>query len=106
MILKPYKRVGEPASFKGIKGPYLFLSLYYTGGLMCVLFLIFIIPMPQIILLSSLIISIGYWLIKISSFKKKSKDGDINIITKNSCRKNLTIKGNPYKTNEKINRKR
>lgn len=93
MILKPYKLVGEPTSFKGIKGPFLFLALYYTGGFLFIILVVFMLPLNQFIQIAAIGIMIVLWLIKMNTFKTKSKGKDIHIMNKNRCRKPIHIKG-------------
>jgi len=92
VIYRPYKRVGEPSSFKGIKGPYLFLALYYCGGILFSCVIILILPIPQSIQLSVIALLVGFLLIKINKLKKLSKYGDIHKVNKDRCRKNIHIK--------------
>lgn len=98
----PYKKVGQPTSFKGIKGPYLFLALYLTAGLLFAALLIFVLPFDKLFQILIILVLVIVWYIKILEFKKKCKKGDINIINKNRCRKHLLIKGsslNEFKKN-------
>lgn len=104
MKLQPFKRVGEPTSFKGIKGAYLFMAMYFTGGAVFILLLFFIAPLSPFIQMIIACITVGLWAIKINDLKKKSKSGDINLLEKNRCRKNINIKGSRIKNDKKKSR--
>lgn len=93
MIHTPFKRVGEPTSFKGIKGPYLFLAMYITGACLFAVLFVFMLPLPKMFQIVGIALIGIFWFAKISGFKKKCKDGDINLLDKNRCRKPLNIKG-------------
>lgn len=91
MNFRPRKRVGSPASFRGVRGEYLtFMIMNVAGGLFAVLiFLIFPFPMSYRLALTLLVI--GYLLYKYSELKKLSK-GDLNKSLKSNCRKSFVIK--------------
>lgn len=93
MVFQPFKRVGEPTSFKGIKGPYLFLAMFYTAGLIFILLIVFIVRLSITIQVIAMATTLLVWLFKINEFKKKSKKGDIHRLNKDRCRKNLNITG-------------
>lgn len=95
MLYRPFKRVGEPSSFKGLKGPYLFLAMYYIAAGLFGVLIVFLLPISKLIQIVIVAILALFILFKINGFKKECKDGDIFFMVKSKCRKNINIKGTP-----------
>lgn len=97
MKFNPRKRVGSPASFKGVRGTYLTtMIMFIAGGLFLILFFL-ILPFSMIMRLILTVAVIVFLLFKFSELKSSSK-GDLNKSLKFNCRKTFIIKA---KTDEK-----
>lgn len=96
MKIEPYKRVGSPASLRGIRGEYLNSLLMWTAGSLLVIIIIISLPFPILIRLVLTGLIVLYFLYKFNELKKLSK-GDLKLSLKKNCRKNLIFK----KINEK-----
>lgn len=93
MKFVPKKRVGSPASFRGVRGVYLTNMLMYTGGGLFFILIILIIPFSMITRLVGTIFLIAFLLYKYNDLKTLSK-GDLNKSLKQNCRKSFIIKPN------------
>lgn len=99
MKSEPFKRVGSPASFRGIRGGYLTLMLMYVGGGLFFILILLIIPFPTFIRMLLILSSVGFIFYKYNVLKNASK-GDLNISNKENCRKSLVIKSKSAPKNE------
>ena len=96
MEFSPKKRVGSPASVKGVRGDYLTALLMWIGvGLFCLL-IFFVLPLPIIAQVSLVMITIALLFYKYMTLKTLSK-GDIYRETKKSSRKKILVISSPIK---------
>ena len=93
MELEPNKRVGVPASFKGVRGPFLMSLIFWTVAILFSIFILTTITKDKTITFSVILIGIGASIFKYLELKKASK-GDLNIHLKKRCRRNLRIISN------------
>ena len=103
MIHHPYKKVGAPASFKGVRGDYLNSLFIYAGSALFLSLLIFIIPLPTVlrfILLALVFVLFRFW--KYPELKKLSKGKDLFKETKRYARKNVIVYSNPLKSSNYV----
>lgn len=91
MQFKPLKRVGEPASFKGLKGAYLVTALIRLGLLVILFFAVMILNVDIIIKLVITIAAIFFYYMNMKSLREASKE-DLFLPLKKNCRKNVQIK--------------
>lgn len=91
MIIIPFKRVGAPASLRGIRGAYLNTLLMYGVGALFLMLVLLMLPLPIFIRIPFIVIIIVGFIFKFNSLKKDSK-GDLNISLKKNCRKNIILK--------------
>ena len=99
MKFEPLKRVGSPASFRGIRGGYLTLMLMYVGGGLFFVLILIIIPFSTLIRMLLILSSLGFIIYKYNVLKNASK-GDLNISNKENCRRSLVIKSKSAPKNE------
>jgi len=91
MDFVPRKRVGSPASVRGVRGPYLnIMIMYIVGGLFFILILL-IFPFPMLLGLLLTVVAIGFLIYKYTKLKTLSK-GDLSKSLKNNCRKTFVAK--------------
>lgn len=94
MNIEPLKKVGSPASFKGVRGDYLTKLIMNLCLLLFLALLIIMIPIPSIIQLVVIVFFILLFLYKYNELKKLSK-GDIYQETKIYSRKRVQIISSP-----------
>lgn len=99
--ITPLKRVGESASFKGVRGPFLINFIFTVLG--CFLGILILLTLPILSLFRYAItgLLIVFMIIKYKKAKEKSK-GDIHKGIKSNCRKIIQIKGSKFNVKEKI----
>lgn len=95
MVFEPLKKVGESASFKGLKGAYLTTFLFYVMGVLFLLLFASLIPISIIFKFLLFGISLGILAFKFKSLKELSK-GDLNKSLKDNCKKNIFIKASKF----------
>lgn len=100
MKFEPLKRVGSPASFRGIRGGYLTIMLMYVGGGLFFVLILLIIPFPVLIRMLFILLSIVFIIYKYNILKNASK-GDLNLSNKKNCRKSFLIKSKSAPKHEK-----
>ena len=100
MKLRPLKRVGEGATFKGLRGVYLTSFMFYAMGALLVLLIAINLPFGAITKFLLLIISTSLLLYKYKELKDSSK-GDIHQDLKKNCRKNILIKSSRFNVRKK-----
>lgn len=90
----PYKRVGAPATFKGVKGPY--LSKLIIAVLCCFAVFIFIsvAAFPLMVSLTITVVAL-FGLLVIYNFLKSKSKGDLNEDLKKKCRIDIAVKATP-----------
>lgn len=91
MKFNPKKRVGSPASFRGVRGTYLTTMLMFIGGGLFMILIFLIFPFPMLMRLVLTIAVLCFLLYKYTELKKLSK-GDLNKSLKSNCRKTFVIK--------------
>lgn len=91
MKFNPRKRVGSPASFRGVRGSYLTTMIMFGGGGLFLILIFLIFPFPMLVRLILTIAVLCFLLYKYNDLKKLSK-GDLNKSLKSSCRKTFVIK--------------
>jgi hypothetical protein len=91
MKFNPKKKVGSPASVRGIRGTYLLYMIgYILGGLFGFL-IVGSLPVPFLFKGVGMVIIIGFIIYKYLDYMKLSK-GDMQMPVKLSCRISLIIK--------------
>ena len=88
----PFKRVGAPASFKGVRGSYLNKFLLKAGIAFFLVIAVMPFSFPWMIKVGWVIACFGYIYFVYIKLLAKSK-GDINGMSKKECRKVVNIKG-------------
>ena len=88
---KTQKRVGSPASFRGVRGVYLTNMIMYVGGGLFFVLLLLILPLPMTIRLVLIVVAIVFLVSKYNALKALSK-GDLNKSLKENCRRSIIIK--------------
>lgn len=92
MEFQPLKKVGQPVTFKGLRGPYLVSAIIHLGiTLLATLIVSFVSVVPPVIRLGITGILAGYFVFKLKGYRELSK-GDLNITLKKNCRKRIMIK--------------
>lgn len=94
MEFSPLKKVGSPASVKGVRGNYLTTLIMWVGGGLFVLLVLFILSLPFILRTILILFTIAIIVKKYFDLKKLSK-GDIYLQTKQLARKKVYIKSKP-----------
>lgn len=95
MKFNPKKRVGSPASVRGIRGAYLIYMIgYLAGGLLSVLILTSI-STPFIFKGIGMVIIIGFIIHKYFDYLKLSK-GDMQMPIKSNCRISVILKNRTH----------
>jgi hypothetical protein len=97
MKFKPQKRVGSPASFRGVRGTYLTTMLMYVGGGLFLILILLIFPFSMLMRFILIVLVISLLLYKYNTLKKLSK-GDLNKSLKSYCRKTFVIKPKKHET--------
>jgi len=91
MKFSPLRKVGDPVSFKGLRGPYLMTAIIRLAILIACLFIVGVISLDNI---TKSVIVIGlvvvYWF-KLEPLKKLSR-GDLYLTLKKNCRKPIKIR--------------
>jgi len=91
MEFQPLKKVGEPVSFKGLRGPYLVDTLIALAITLMFAIVVTMVPMGGYVQLSLCAVAALIFFERVKSNRKKSK-GDLNLLLKRKCRKGITIK--------------
>jgi len=91
MEIHPRRRVGAPASFKGVRGDYLMTLIFWIVGLLMLLFLVFTIFKNFVFIILCILMIFGFLIYKFLELKKLSK-GDMYLQTKKMSRKKIIIK--------------
>lgn len=91
MKFSPLKKVGSPASFRGVRGMFLTIMIMHVVGGLFFILVLFIIPFSTVIRMPLVLFSIGFIIYKYNILKKASK-GDLNLSLKQNCRKSFIIK--------------
>lgn len=88
----PFKRVGAPASFKGVRGAYLNKFLLKAGIAFFLVICVMPFTLPWTLKVGWVVVCFGYIYFVYIKLLGKSK-GDINGMLKKECRKVVNIKG-------------
>ena len=96
VLWTPFKKVGAPATFKGVKGPYL-IKLLVAILIFFVILGVATVMSPSIFITLFIFLAvIIFLLVFFNSLKKKSK-GDLNSESKEKCKIVVSIKSSPIK---------
>jgi len=98
MDISPNKRVGSPASLKGVRGEYLTTLIMYAAGSLFLVLIIMMIPIFLLLQIGLIALVLSVFIYKYIDLKKNSK-GDIYSVTKKNSRKKILIKSTPLKIN-------
>ena len=90
MDFQPLKRVGEPITFKGLKGPYLIKGILNLAATLLIILIISLTEFDWTIRLAISGLITVFTLLKIKKLRELSKS-DIHTSLKKNCRRDVNI---------------